>query len=207
MPNRVAIVTGAGGGIGRAVCTVLRDFATVTGQGHESLDARKEIKSLKTDILVCCHAAPSSDEAYRIIMADLMLTYRLCMAVLPHMAAQGFGRIITMSSIRASHPRSGFAAYSAAKAGVEGLTRALAVEYGPKGVLVNCVAPGAVLTPRTTENIRRGVVSEEELKARTPTGRLTTPEEVAQVILWLISDECHINGQTIICDGGWSISG
>ena len=207
MTSHVAVVTGAGGGIGRVVCANLRAiFQSVRSLGHE-FDVRHPPYGLACGVLVCCHAAPPDSDFESVIEIDLTGTYNVCKSVLPHMIEQGYGRIVTFSSIRAHAPRPGFAAYAAAKAGVEGLTRALAVEYGPQGILVNCVAPGAVLTPRTVENIRRGVVSEEELKARTPTGRLTTPEEVARVVAWLVSEECHINGQVIVVDGGWAISG
>ena len=99
-------------------------------------------------------------------------------------------------------------AYAAAKAGTEGLARALASEYGPHGITCNVVAPGAVDTPRTRANIAAGIVSEAELIARTPAGRLTKPEEVAAAVLWLCSDTAAmINGVTLMVDGGWSISG
>ena len=206
MTNRVAVVTGAYGGIGRAVCDVLELLLPTRRLGHE-FDVTRPPYGLVCDVLICCHAAFSDAKFREVIGVDLIGTYNVCLSVLPHMLEQHYGRIVTFSSIRAHAPRPGQAAYAAAKSGVEGLTRALAVEYGPQGILVNCVAPGAVLTPRTTENIRRGIVSEEELKARTPTGRLTTPEEVARVVAWLVSEECHVNGQVVVVDGGWSISG
>ena len=206
--KRVAIVTGADGGIGRAVCAALAPVCTsLYSFGHRQHDVFRDTDPLGSHILVCCHASKPGASFQETIDIDLTGTYNVCMCVLPWMVERGFGRIVTFSSIRAHHPRANFAAYAAAKSGVEGLTRALAVEYGPKGILVNCVAPGAVLTPRTTANIARGVVNESELLAHTPTGRLTTPEEVARVVLWLCSEECHINGQTITVDGGWSISG
>jgi 3-oxoacyl-[acyl-carrier protein] reductase len=118
-------------------------------------------------------------------------------AALPAMLARGYGRVVNVSSVTGplvSNP--GDAAYSAAKAGMEGLTRALALEAGPSGVTVNAVAPGWIATGSSTP---------EELEAgrHTPVGRPGTPEEVAVAVAFLAEPaSSYVNGHSLVVDGG-----
>ena len=113
------------------------------------------------------------------------------------------GVIINVSSNLAIVGRGERVAYAASKAGVLGLTRALAAEWGPMGIRVNAVAPGTTRTDRIADIIRQGKSTEEVYLRRIPLGRLGTPKEVADVVLFLASDEAaYIHGATIVVDGG-----
>jgi len=128
---------------------------------------------------------------------NLKTAFLMTRAVLPDMVARRYGRIVHMSSV--TGPVVGIAGssvYAAAKAGMLGMTRALAIEAGPFGVTVNCIGPGW---------IRTGSSSEAEIVAghHTPIGRPGTPEEVGHVAVFLASEEAsYLTGQMIVVDGG-----
>lgn len=127
-------------------------------------------------------------------------------AVLPVMIAQKSGKILNMSALAGRSAAPGGSGYTAAKAGIIGFTRAIAIEAGPSGVNVNALAPGLILTnfyggegaPKLPPQMRN---SSENLMA--PTRRNTTTEDIANAVLFLVSDKSkNITGQTISVDGG-----
>jgi NAD(P)-dependent dehydrogenase (short-subunit alcohol dehydrogenase family) len=123
-------------------------------------------------------------------------------------AMTGPGAIVCTASISGLQGFAGRAAYSAAKAGIVGLVRSLAVEWGPKGIRVNAVVPGYIATELVQENVRRGFVDEDHLRRRIPLGRLGTPKDVGRAIRFLLSPDAeYITGTTLLVDGGWMAFG
>jgi len=163
------------------------------------------------DILVNCSGmtlespALAQDSAEWDIVQETNLkgALHLCRAAGKYMMLGRFGRIVNISSVVATRGGRGQAAYAAAKAGVEALTRVLALELGSRGILVNAVAPGCIETPMT-EEVRRA--HRHTILERTPLGRFGKPEEVAAVIAFLVSDDCsYVTGQVIPADGGFNL--
>jgi 3-oxoacyl-[acyl-carrier protein] reductase len=136
----------------------------------------------------------------RDLRSNLHTAFNVTRAVLPGMLERRRGRVVNVSSVTgpvASFP--GQAGYSAAKAAVAGLTRALAIEAGPAGVTVNAVAPGWIATGAST-------AEEGEAGRRTPLGRPGTAAEVAELIAFLASDaSAYVTGQVLVIDGGNTI--
>ena len=135
----------------------------------------------------------------RVLDTNLTSVFLCCRRALPGMVREKRGIIINISSMWGQQGASCEAAYSAAKAGVIGLTQALAMEEGPSGIRVNCIAPGVIDTPMNSR------LSEAELAAlaeETPLGRLGLPEEVAQAAV-LLAENQFITGQTLGVNGGF----
>jgi 3-oxoacyl-[acyl-carrier protein] reductase len=132
----------------------------------------------------------------RVLRVNLTGQFLMSRAVIPAMIDQGWGRIINISSNSVRTPSAGQSAYAASKGGVEAFTRCLAVEVGRKGIRVNAVAPGAVLTDMTASLSARAGAEEGSL-------RWGRPEDVAGIVGFLASDDSdYIQGQTITVDGG-----
>ncbi|MCW5671209.1 MAG: SDR family oxidoreductase [Hydrogenophaga sp.] len=141
-----------------------------------------------------------------VIAANLSSTFKVCRAVGRHMLAQGGGSIINLSSTAGMRGRAGNAPYSAAKAAVINLSRALAMEWAPKGVRVNVLAPGRFLTPLTEAEMS---VPEKyaAFVRQVPLGRIGKPEEIQDIAVWLASDaSAYVTGSTITLDGGQTLA-
>src|SRR3954447_6280470 len=132
---------------------------------------------------------------------DLKAAWLCAKHALPHMVAAGAGAIVNVSSIHAVVTRPGFFPYAAAKAGLAGLTRSLALDYGPHGIRVNCVCPGFTDTRLVREGM--AISGEASMTAAVALGRIAAPEEIAAAIAFLASpDASYVTGATLVVDGG-----
>jgi 3-oxoacyl-[acyl-carrier protein] reductase len=148
----------------------------------------------------------SEDDWDLVLDVSLKGAFLCTKAAQVQMVSRGYGRIINLSSTSARGNR-GQANYAAAKAGMQGLTRALAIELGPFGITVNSVAPGYIATSMTESTARRLGMDPAEHQRRAaeaiPLRRVGTPEEVASVIAFLASDDAaYVSGQVIYINGG-----
>jgi 3-oxoacyl-[acyl-carrier protein] reductase len=150
---------------------------------------------------------PESDWQ-RIIDLDLSAPFHCAQAAAKPMLAAGRGVIVNISSLTGHVGLARRAAYSAAKHGLEGLTKTLGVEWARRGVRVVSVAPAYVETELLAGTMAAGGFSLDDVAQRTPLGRLAEPAEVARVVAFLASDDAaYLTGSSVLVDGGWIADG
>jgi NAD(P)-dependent dehydrogenase (short-subunit alcohol dehydrogenase family) len=141
----------------------------------------------------------------RLLRVNLTGTFLCCQAVLPHMVEAGWGRIVNISSSSAQGGQPLMTHYVSSKAGMIGLTKALALEFGPKGITVNTIPPGFIDTPMLRASEAKGLLGEgvEHHARTTPVRRTGLPEDIAGTCAFLVSDDAsYITGQVIGVNGG-----
>ncbi len=201
MEKLEAVAAGLSGAV--PVACNLSDLASIDGFAKEV-----EEKLGGLDILVCNAGITRDNLAMRmkdeewqsVIDVNLTSTFRLIRASLKGMMKRRYGRIILITSVVGSTGNPGQANYCAAKAGLQGMAKALSLEVATRGITVNCIAPGFIATPMTD-------VLTEEQKARIlpaiPQGKMGSPEDIAAAALYLASDEAaYVTGQTLHVNGG-----
>ncbi|MFL6008661.1 MAG: 3-hydroxybutyrate dehydrogenase [Rubrobacteraceae bacterium] len=243
LTGRSALVTGAASGIGRTCAGRLaRAGASVTvldvdgdaakkvaeGIGGEALQADlsdyEVLDNLEVDADIIVnnaglqHVAPIEEfppERFSLILRIMLeAPFRILQKALPGMYEKGWGRVVNISSVHGLRASPYKSAYVSAKHGLEGLSKTVALEGGPRGVTSNCVDPAYVKTPLVEKQIadqaRIHGISEDEviekiMLTEPVIKRLIEPEEVAELALFLCSKEASfINGASIIMDGGWT---
>ena len=206
-------VAGLNSGPGKAVGKVMdvRDRASIDAVFTE---IRTEFDSL--DSLINCAGVIIRDESEilseqdwnTVIDTDLSGVFKCSQAAYADLVKSPGATIVNVGSIAGSVGIAGRAGYTAAKAGLEGLTRTLGLEWADRDIRVNAVAPGWTRTEMVAGGIKDGRLSEAALTARIPQQRLAEPSEIAKVVKFLMSmDSSYITGQTIVVDGGITING
>ncbi len=258
LQDRMAVVTGGGSGIGRAIAQMLaargaavavvdideaagRDTAQLIGKaGGRAASFRADVsQSAEVDAAVTTAVSElgplevmvnnagildgyfnvdEMDEHVwrRVLDIDLTSVFLGAKRALREMLPRGRGRIINMASVAGLNGTGGGAAYIAAKHGVVGLTRQMAVVYSAQGITVNCVCPGPILTglrqhsqqilgPGVPDMSTRGIaVNDDQIRALLPAQRRGTVEDIGSAVCFLASDEAsYITGHSLVVDGGW----
>jgi len=148
----------------------------------------------------------SEEEWDRVMEIDAKGVYLVSKAILPDMIKKGRGKIINIASIAGLFGFEKSAAYCAAKGAVVNLTREMALDYAPKGICVNAIAPGVIDTDMTKPFLENDQAKQGFL-SKTPVGRVGTCEDIAHGAVYLASDESDfVVGQILVIDGGWTIS-
>lgn len=149
--------------------------------------------------------AMSSEEWQQVIDTNLTSVFNVCQAVIRPMMSARYGRIVNMSSVSAFFSNPGQANYAASKAGIEGFSRCMAVEYAKRGITVNCVAPGFIETDMTVAVVN---AAGDKIKNAIPVKRLGQPEDISNAVLFFASNEAsYVTGQTLVVDGGLTLGG
>jgi NAD(P)-dependent dehydrogenase (short-subunit alcohol dehydrogenase family) len=151
-------------------------------------------------------AEVTDQDFQNIIQTNLTSVFVLSREVVKQMTPVGSGSIVNISSMASQYGIPYVIAYTASKSAIEGMTRAMATELSPQGIRVNCVAPGFIATDMSAKALDNDPNRKQKVLSRTPMGKLGTPEDIADAVLFLASDAAkYITGVVLPVDGGNSI--
>ena len=241
LTGRVALVTGASGGLGQAIARALHAQGAqvaLTGTRKEALDALAAELKDRAHVAPCDLADPAATEALvagveralgsvdilvnnagvtrdglfirmkdedwdTVLAINLTAAFRLSRAALRGMLKRRFGRMINMTSVVGVQGNAGQGNYAAAKAGMIGMSKALAAEVATRGITVNCIAPGFIDSPMTRALDEK---QRAQILASIPIGRLGSDKEIGAAAVYLASSEAaYVTGQTLHVNGGMAM--
>jgi NAD(P)-dependent dehydrogenase (short-subunit alcohol dehydrogenase family) len=148
----------------------------------------------------------TDEEFLQVLQTNVLSVFSLSREVAKNMISRGEGTIINISSMAAKYGLPQVIAYTASKSAIEGMTKAMAVELSPKGIRVNCIAPGFIATDMSAKALNNDKERKRKVLSRTPLGKLGAPEDIGDAALFLVSESAkYLTGVVIPVDGGNSI--
>lgn len=232
-PGAVAVVTGGSRGIGLAIAQKMASLGVAVAVFDLAPPSDENLRFVETDVSDAESVTSSFEMLDRVdtlvnnagiqrialvesrdveswdavLSVNLTGAFLCTSAAMPHLKETS-GSVISVGSAAARVGLPGRAAYAAAKAGLEGFTRTLAVEAAQYGVRANVVAPGYTATGLVRQAIEDGSLEEKWMLERLPLNRLAQPSEIADAVVFLASEEAaYVTGQVLTVDGGWTVQG
>ena len=191
------------------ICQDLNDLDSIPGlirqvtdrYGHIDILVNNAGINMKKDF-----TEVTDQEFESILHTNVRSVFAVCREVVKVMLPRGKGNIINISSMASQYGIPKVIAYTASKAAIEGMTKAMAVELSPMGILVNCIAPGFIATDMSAKALNTDSERKQKVFARTPLGRLGEPADIGDAAMFLASDQArYITGVVLPIDGGNSI--
>ncbi len=208
--NVTITCTGSKSGLQSEDRSVLYVDFTDDGSTSEFLD--KVVKDGDYDIVINnagINIIKPFEEVYdaafdKVMKVNLYAPFKVAQAASYAMIRKGWGRIVNIASIWSIVTKAGRTSYTASKAGLVGMTKTMAIELAPHGVLMNSVSPGFTMTDLTRESLTDEQMT--EMSAQVPMGRFADPDEIARLVMFLCSDvNTYMVGQNVVIDGGFTI--